>query len=75
MWSVTPPGSTTACRWPWARRAALPEPPTDFLDTDAESGRGLFLMRALVDDFEFMREHDGTRLRLVKRWGYVEPPA
>jgi serine/threonine-protein kinase RsbW len=58
-----------------AGASALPEPPADFLDTDAESGRGLFLMRALVDDFEFMREHDGTRLRLVKRWGYVEPPA
>lgn len=43
-------------------------------DADAESGRGLFLMRALVDDFEFAHELEGTRVRLVKRWAHVEPP-
>jgi serine/threonine-protein kinase RsbW len=40
---------------------------------DAEAGRGLFLMRALVDDFEFTSEDDGTRVRLVKRWPHVDP--
>jgi len=35
---------------------------------DAEHGRGLLLMRELVDDFQFVREHDATRVRLVKRW-------
>lgn len=52
-------------------------PPLDLdvdLDWDAETGRGLFLMRALVDDFHFARERDGTRLRLIKRWSRVEPP-
>lgn len=38
------------------------------LDADAEAGRGLFLMRELVDDFQFLREHNATRVRLVKRW-------
>lgn len=37
-------------------------------DGDAEAGRGLFLMRELVDDFQFLREHNTTRVRLVKRW-------
>jgi serine/threonine-protein kinase RsbW len=36
--------------------------------TDAETGRGLLLMRALVDDFQFLREQDATRVRLIKRW-------
>ncbi|MPZ89930.1 MAG: hypothetical protein GEU81_18155, partial [Nitriliruptorales bacterium] len=38
------------------------------VDPEAESGRGLLLMRALVDDFEFIREQDANRVRLVKRW-------
>lgn len=33
-----------------------------------ESGRGLVLVRALVDDLQFIREHNATRVRLVKRW-------
>jgi len=36
---------------------------------EAEDGRGLVLMRALVDDLEFAHVQDGTRVRLVKRWG------
>ncbi len=35
---------------------------------DFEGGRGLFLMQALVDDLEFVREHDGTHVRLTKTW-------
>jgi serine/threonine-protein kinase RsbW len=43
-------------------------PALDGLDAEAEAGRGLFLMRELVDDFQFLREHNATRVRLVKRW-------
>lgn len=39
---------------------------------DAETGRGLMLMRALVDDLEFIRSEDTTRVRLVKRWDDLE---
>jgi serine/threonine-protein kinase RsbW len=38
------------------------------VDPDDEEGRGLVLMRALVDDLDFAREDDTTRVRLVKRW-------
>lgn len=38
------------------------------VDPEAEAGRGLLLMRALVDDFEFRREPDANRVRLIKRW-------
>lgn len=38
---------------------------------EAEGGRGMLLMRELVDDFQFVREHDATRVRLVKRWANV----
>jgi serine/threonine-protein kinase RsbW len=38
------------------------------IDTDAEDGRGILLMRALVDDFQFLRERNATKVRLVKRW-------
>jgi serine/threonine-protein kinase RsbW len=41
--------------------------PLDF-DTEAETGRGLVLMRELVDDFQFVRDQNATRVRLVKRW-------
>ncbi len=34
----------------------------------AESGRGVLLMRALVDELQFLREDDATSVRLVKRW-------
>lgn len=33
-----------------------------------ESGRGLYLMEALVDDLHFTRDDDGTHVRLTKRW-------
>jgi serine/threonine-protein kinase RsbW len=45
-----------------------PPPATSAFDVDAEAGRGLFLMRQLVDDFQFVREQNATRVRLVKRW-------
>lgn len=35
---------------------------------DAESGRGLQLMRALMDEMQFVREDDRTRIRLTKHW-------
>jgi serine/threonine-protein kinase RsbW len=38
---------------------------------DAEAGRGLFLMRALVDDFQFLSEQESNRVRLIKRWPAV----
>lgn len=45
------------------------DPPHDEADLDAEAGRGLLLIRALVDELRFIREDDGNRLRLTKRWG------
>jgi serine/threonine-protein kinase RsbW len=33
-----------------------------------EGGRGLPLMRALVDDLQFIKQDQGTRVRLAKRW-------
>lgn len=33
-----------------------------------ETGRGIPLMHALVDELEFAREGDGTHVRLRKRW-------
>jgi serine/threonine-protein kinase RsbW len=35
---------------------------------EAETGRGLQLMRALVDDLQFLREADQTRVHLRKQW-------
>lgn len=40
-------------------------------DSDFESGRGLWLMQALVDDLEFVRDDDGTHVRLRKQWGEI----
>lgn len=40
---------------------------------DLESGRGLWLMQALVDDLQFVRADDGTHVRLRKHWDAVEP--
>lgn len=37
-------------------------------DLDAETGRGILLMRSLVDHFQFLREDEATCVRLVKRW-------
>ena len=40
----------------------------DGLSTSAEGGRGIFLMRAMVDELEFKSEPEkGTIVRLVKR--------
>lgn len=38
---------------------------------DAEAGRGLPLLRALVDDLQFVREDETTTVRLIKRWEAV----
>lgn len=40
-------------------------------DVDAEDGRGLLLMRALMDDLEFIRRDETTRVRLTKHWDAV----
>lgn len=37
-----------------------------------ESGRGLWLMQALVDDLQFVRASDGTHVRLRKQWGELD---
>ncbi len=46
----------------------VPGDVADPLDSDEESGRGVFLMRELVDDLQFIREDHATRVRLYKRW-------
>jgi serine/threonine-protein kinase RsbW len=38
---------------------------------EAEDGRGLPLLQALMDDLEFVREDDTTTVRLIKRWEAV----
>jgi serine/threonine-protein kinase RsbW len=48
----------------------LPGPP-DVTHVDAEAGRGLLLMRALVDDFQFTRRDDATCVRLAKIWDHL----
>ena len=48
----------------------------DQVGPEVESGRGLMLMRALVDDLEFRALEDGTAVRLRKFWpGLVLAPA
>jgi len=44
--------------------------PTDITQngSEFESGRGLWLMQALVDDLQFVRGSDGTHVRLIKQW-------
>lgn len=45
--------------------------PADVADptgSDFEHGRGVYIMRELVDDLHFSRQEDATRVRLVKRW-------
>lgn len=37
-------------------------------ELEAETGRGIQLMRALVDDLQFLRHDDQTRVELRKRW-------
>ena len=46
-------------------RAALEE------GAAAEDGRGLALLQALMDDLQFVREDETTKVRLVKRWDAV----
>lgn len=38
---------------------------------EAEDGRGIPLLQALMDDLEFVRDDDTTTVRLVKRWEVV----
>jgi serine/threonine-protein kinase RsbW len=46
------------------------------LDEESESGRGLTLIRALVDDLEFTRDGHDNRIRLTKSWPKLgTPPA
>jgi serine/threonine-protein kinase RsbW len=40
----------------------------DGFDLAAEEGRGLYLMRSIVDDVTFARVDGRTRVRLTKRW-------
>lgn len=37
----------------------------------AEQGRGFPLLKALMDDLEFVRTNDTTTVRLIKRWDAV----
>lgn len=46
----------------------LPSSEGDGALPEAEYGRGVLLMRALTDDFEFKHIEDGVRVRLVKRF-------
>lgn len=39
---------------------------------DAEAGRGLYLMRALVDHLEFSRTESAMKVQLTKRWPSLE---
>lgn len=53
------------------------EPPSDeylgrvAVDPSTETGRGLVLMRALVDDLEFTRQDNATCVILRKKWPEV----
>lgn len=40
-------------------------------DEESESGRGLFLIRALVDDLEFTRDGENNKVRLTKRFEQI----
>lgn len=40
-------------------------------DPDTETGRGVLLMRALVDDLQFNRQESGTSVTLRKYWPEV----
>lgn len=42
---------------------------------EAEDGRGLMLMRALVDELRFVRDEDRTRVLLRKHWDPMPAPA
>ncbi len=53
----------------------VPSDGTDPIADDEESGRGVFLMRELVDDLQFIRDHEQTRVRLYKRWPGLNLPA
>ena len=43
----------------------------DSFDPDAEDGRGLYLIRALVDELDYTRVDDRTHVKLTKRWPHV----
>ena len=50
----------TTVGFEWPREIKLP-------DTDAESGRGIFLMRALMTQVEYLRGPHGNELRLRQK--------
>lgn len=52
------------------------DPPTILESSidEMESGRGLFLIDALVDELQFIREPDETKIRLLKRWPEIRLP-
>jgi serine/threonine-protein kinase RsbW len=43
----------------------------DEFDAAAETGRGVYLMRALVDELAYERVNDRTHVKLTKRWPHV----
>lgn len=45
----------------------------DAAEDGAEDGRGLPLLRALMDDLQFVREDETTTVRLIKRWDGLVP--
>jgi serine/threonine-protein kinase RsbW len=49
--------------------ARFPDEHAPAVDSDEESGRGVKLMRALVDELRFEPTDEGGRLQLVRRWG------
>ncbi|MBW3606200.1 MAG: ATP-binding protein [Actinobacteria bacterium] len=52
--------------------ATLDEMPAELDDVPgAERGRGVPLLKALMDDLQFVREEDTTTVRLFKRWEAV----
>jgi serine/threonine-protein kinase RsbW len=56
---------------PGLDRATIEADATAGPPVDAEYGRGLPLIRALVDDLQFVRDHGTTTVRLIKRWDAV----
>lgn len=58
------PGFVPVTDVEWLRSGVQMDPDT----FDDESGRGLVLMQALVDDLEFAVSEEGTRVRLRKDW-------